>query len=359
MLTPDLAVSWQTEHEAPETAVACTAAGEVWAGLSTGRLWKLSVANQRSVDVGSPAGLRSLAVIEDGLVAGAIGGSVSLYDPDGSLLGTDELGVPLFHLCATEGGLLVLSSARGMAVVKPDPRVAAAARDEKLRDAGTKLAAWEQAVDDPGFLGRLVKAFLQRIDLARWQDVIAFQAAYLRRKAVEPARYARIEEVMRRADERKAARLCTRTRPAIIDGSNVSRHHWNTDTRPNRRSRLSAIIKVRDALLRETAPFLYPVVIVVDVTERHTSDDPAALKRMIGQGEVLETPSKREADALIFTLVKTHDWSDCQIVTNDNRMFEAHAHVLPRKDLEWYREVQRPFAIHQNTGEVYFPPRSR
>jgi hypothetical protein len=164
---------------------------------------------------------------------------------------------------------------------------------------------------------------------------------------------------MRRADERKAARLCARTRPAIIDGSNVSRHHWNTDTRPNRRSRLAAIIKVRDALLRETSPFLYPVVIVVDVTERHTSDDPAALKRMIGQGEVLETPSKREADALIFTLVKAHDWSDCQIVTNDNRMFEAHAHVLPGKDLEWYREVQRPFAIHQNTGEVYFPPRSR
>jgi hypothetical protein len=100
-------------------------------------------------------------------------------------------------------------------------------------------------------------------------------------------------------------------------------------------------------------------VIVVDVTERHTCDDPAALKRMIGQGEVLETPSKREADALIFTLVQTHDWSDCQIVTNDNRMFEAHAHVLPGKGLEWYREVRRAFAIHQNTGEVYFPPRSR
>jgi hypothetical protein len=359
MLAPDLTMQWQTQHDAPETAVACTLAGEVWAGLSTGRLWKLSAANQRSVDVGSPAGLRSLAVIEDGLVAGTVGGTLTLYDPDGSLLGSDALGTVLYHVCATEGGLLVLSTARGVTVVKPDPQVAAAARDERLRDVSAKLAAWEQAVEDPSHLSRLVRVFLQRIDLARWQDALAFQTAFLRRKAVEPGRYARIEEVMRAADARKAARLCSRTRPAIIDGSNVSRHHWNMDTRPNRRSRLSAIIKVRDALLKETAPLLYPVVIVVDVTERHTCDDPAALKRMIGQGEVLETPSKREADALIFTLVQTHDWSDCQIVTNDNRMFEAHAHVVSGKDLEWYREVQRPFVIHQNTGEVYFPPRSR
>ena len=77
------------------------------------------------------------------------------------------------------------------------------------------------------------------------------------------------------------------------------------------------------------------------------------------RSEILETPSKREADAIIFTLVKTHDWSDCQIVTNDTRMFEAHAHVLPDKNIEWYRGVQRPFSIHHNTGEAYFPPRSR
>jgi hypothetical protein len=311
------------------------------------------------VDVCTSPGLRNLAVIEEGLVTGTVFGKLSLYDPDGALLGCDDLGAVLYHVCATEGGLLVLSTARGMTVVKPDPHAAAAARDERLRDASSKLAAWEQAVDDPLSLNRLIRASLRRIDLARWQDAIAFQASFLRRKSAEPVRYVRIEEIMRVADASKAGRLCVRTRPAIIDGSNVSRHHWNTDTRPNRRSRLSAIIKVRDALLRETSPLLYPVVIVVDVTERHTSDDPAALKRMIGQGEILETPSKREADAIIFTLVKTHDWSDCQIVTNDTRMFEAHAHVLPDKNIEWYRGVQRPFSIHHNTGEAYFPPRSR
>ena len=99
MLTPDLSVTWQTAQRT-ETAVACTAIGEVWAGLSTGRLWKLSAANQRTVDVAAPSVLRSFAVIEEGVVASTLGGSVSLFDSAGSLLGTDNFGyrhLPSLH----------------------------------------------------------------------------------------------------------------------------------------------------------------------------------------------------------------------------------------------------------------------
>ena len=361
VLTPALAVCWQADHDAPHTGVSCSSSGEVWVGLSTGRIWKYPAGHgqQRTVDVGAAPGLRSLAVLEDGLIAATLRGQITLYDADGSPLGTDELGTPLYHVCATEGGLLVLSTARGVTVVRPDPGAIAAARDWKLRDAGSKLSSWENAIGDPRFLNRLVRAFLQRLDLGRWEEVIAFQSTFLRRKEQDPARYKRIEETMWAADAKKSAVLCVRTTPAIIDGSNVSRHHWNNDDRSNRRSRLGSIIKVRDALARETNPVLYPVVIVVDVTERHTSDNPGELKRMIGQGEILETPSKREADALIFNLITTHDWSDCQIVTNDFRMFDAHAHNLPGRDVNWYRRVQRAFTINQRSGEAYFPGKSR
>ena len=105
---------------------------------------------------------------------------------------------------------------------------------------------------------------------------------------------------MRLANARKAVPLCTCTKPAIIDGSNVSRYHWSNITGRKQPSRLSAIIKVRDALLKENLTAPLSIVIVVDVTERYTIDDPSALKRMIGQDEMVETPSKREADALIL-----------------------------------------------------------
>ena len=36
-------------------------------------------------------------------------------------------------------------------------------------------------------------------------------------------------------------------------------------------------------------------------------------------------------------------------------MLNTHAHILPGKDINWYREVQRPFTINQRTGDVYFP----
>ena len=67
---------------------------------------------------------------------------------------------------------------------------------QKLRDVNAKLAKWEQAVENPSLLRRLVRAYVQSVDLTRWPEVIAFQTEFLRRKAADPTRYARIKEMI-------------------------------------------------------------------------------------------------------------------------------------------------------------------
>jgi hypothetical protein len=196
------------------------------------------------------------------------------------------------------------------------------------------------------------------VNLLDWPAACAFQSIFLDRRRLDPAACGAVEAAVRLADPRAAAVLCARTVPAILDGSNVSRYHWR-GRRKGLTSSLQAILRVRDALLLESNPVLYPIVIVVDVTERGSTDAPERLRDLIEAGEILEAPSRREADALIFSLVRQGRWWECQIVTNDNRMFEAHPEMLPEQDAEWYRRVQRPFVLRPNTDEVYFPERSR
>jgi hypothetical protein len=359
VLTPSLEPAWEVQHAAKRTAVAWNPTGDFWAGLDTGRLWRMAADGGKIADAPCRSGLHSLAAIEGGCVAATLDGVVSVHDESGAELGYDDLGTPVFHLGTTTGGLLALYTARGVTMVKPappaTPRLERDARDE----AAALLAAWEPLADSPSRLQGQVNDFLQRLDLARWPFVLAFQEAFLRRQEQAPLPYARLESALRLGDDVKADRLCRRTVPAVVDGSNVTRYHWNTDQTTTRRSRLAALLQVRDALAREANPVLYPLLLVVDVTERRTSDEPDRLRQLIAAGDVLETSSRREADALILNMVKQNGWWDCQIVTNDYRLFTAHAHMLPDRDEEWYRRVQRPFVIRPQTGEVYFPERSQ
>ena len=105
-------------------------------------------------------------------------------------------------------------------------------------------------------------------------------------------------------------------------------------------------------------PIAYPLITVVDSTERHWTDNQKALIRLFEDGLVLETPGKREADALILSMVGKNDWYDCEIISNDYRMLTSHEEMLPKADAEWYAGVQQTFTINQQTEQIEIVPAS-
>ena len=358
-LDPDLRTSWTINHFASQSTVATSTSGDLWVALSSGHLWRLGSDNRKLVDVSIPPHIRTLAALEGAVALGTIQGQILLYDALGRKVGGDDLQTALYHACATEGDMLVLSTAKGPTVVKPMPELTLRTREQSVREqALASLLEWEQAAQSGAMLHRELKEQIRRLDLTRWQEVYALQSQFAQRKVLQPALYEKIEAALRFVDPRKAARLCAKTTPVIIDGSNVSRHHWNNERKAKKQARLAAILRLREKLAGQTNPVFYPLIVVVDVTERHHTDDLASLKRMIDEGEILETPSAREADALILNLVRTNSWLECQIVSNDRRLFDTHAEMLPGADRCWYERVRMAFTINPRTHEVYFPERN-
>ncbi|GIW89997.1 MAG: hypothetical protein KatS3mg109_0429 [Pirellulaceae bacterium] len=358
-LGSDLRVLWKIDHFANRSTVAATPSGELWIALSSGHLWRLGRDNQKLVDVSIPPSTRSLAAIEGAVVLGTLQGQLVLYDKLGSEIGAGDLQTTLYHVDATEGDMLALSTAKGPTVVKPLLDVTLRTRDQAIREqAMAYLLEWERAAQSRSMLHRVLKEQLRRIDLTRWQEVCALQSQFAQRKMLQPALYDKIETALRFIDPRKADRICAKTTPVIIDGSNVSRYHWNNGREGKKRARLAAILRMKEKLAHWTNPVYYPLIIVIDASERHYTDDLACLKRMIDEGEILECPSRREADVLILNLVRDHEWQDCRIVSNDRKLFNAHAEMFPGIDRRWYEKVRMAFTINPATHEVYFPERS-
>lgn len=350
---------WKLDHFAPQSVVAAASSGDLWVALSSGHLWRVNADNQKIVDVIVPPHIQTVASLDQAVALGTLQGEMLLFDMLGQKVGGDDLKTTLYHVSSTEGDILVLSTASGPTVVKPQAELFLRTRERGARERAMEtLLEWERSAQSGGSLHRLLKEHLRRLDLTHWQEVYALQSQFLQRRALQPALYEKIETALRFIDSRKAARVCEKTKPVIIDGSNVSRHHWGNNQKKKRRARLAAILRLREKLASDVNPVLYPMIIVVDVTERHHTDDLASLKRMIEDGEILETPSSREADALIFNLVKSNNWLDCCIVSNDRRMFDAHAEMLPNADRDWYDRVRMAFTINPRTNEVYFPERS-
>ncbi len=358
-LDPDLRMLWKIDHFAEQSTVAATATGDLWIALSSGRLWRLDRDNQILVDVPIPSGTRTLAAFEGAVVVGTLQGQILLYDALGRKVGGDDLQTALYHASATEGDMLVLSTAKGPTVVKPLPELTLRTREQAMREqALASLLELEQAAQSGTTLHRVLKEQMRRLDLTRWQEVCALQSQFAQRRMLQPALYEKIETALRFIDPRKAARLCAKTRPVIIDGSNVSRHHWNNERKGKRQARLAAILRVKETLADQINPVFYPLIIVIDASERHYTDDLTRLKQMIDDGEILEAPSRREADALILNVVRNNNWLDCRIVSNDRKLFDAHAEMLPGTDRRWYERVRMAFTINPRTHEVYFPERS-
>jgi serine/threonine protein kinase len=359
-LNPDLRILWSVDHFASQSTVTTSVSGDIWVALSSGHLWRLDNDSRKLVDVSIPPNVRALAALEKAIVVGTIQGQIQLYDTLGQKVGHDDLQTALYHICATEGELLVLSTARGPTVVKPLPELTLRTRQHAVREqALASLLEWERLAQSDVALHRVLEGYIQRLDLTRWQEVCALQLQFKERMRLQPAVYGKIEEALRFIDPQKAIRICQKTKPVIIDGSNVSRHHWNNERKEKKHARLAAILHIRDKLASETNPVFYPLIVVVDVTERYYTDDLASLKRMIDEGEILETPSAREADALILNLVRANGWqNDCCIVSNDRKLFDDHADMLPGADQGWYELVRMAFTINPRTHEVYFPERS-
>ncbi|MCS7238817.1 MAG: hypothetical protein NZ899_11195 [Thermoguttaceae bacterium] len=350
---------WTIPHFATQATVGGSPSGEMWVALSSGCVWRIDKDNQKVFEVPISAFMRCLVVLSKFVVAGTLSGHVFLFDQLGRKLGECKLETSLYHICATEGDMLVLSTARGPTVVKILPMLTLQTREALVHEkALATLLEWEQAASSAPSLHRALREKLKRVDLNQWQEVWALQLQFAQRKQVRPALYEKIENALYLVDPFKAARICQKTTPAIIDGSNVSRHHWDHQQKGPRRARLQAILRVREKLLQEVTPTFYPVIVVVDASERMYTDDLPTLKRMIDEGEILECPSRREADALILDLVRTHRWMDCVIVSNDRRLFQMHGRMLPEANERWYDRVRVAFTINPKTLEVYFPERS-
>ena len=342
--------------------------GEIWAALGTGRLIRLSWPEQAhaqtTVDVRLHlrASVRSLLVLDHIIVAGSERGELVVFDQQGREIGRDDLGVDLGHLSSGLRNLILASTGRGPAVFKLAPSVLIETEQAALRERALQtVIGWEALVarGAPQPLSKVFGVFFQALDLARWPEVVAYQHAVLLRRQTNPVAFRKIEAVMESLDPRKTACLCTRTRPVFIDGSNVSRDHWKGTRDENRRSRLGAILDMQLALSQETNPVLYPMITVVDVSERHWIDDHAELVRLIEEEQILETPTTREADALILNLIRKNGWLDCEIVSNDKHLFEDHKEMLPEGNDRWYDKARRAFVIQPKTGQVSFVPQSR
>jgi hypothetical protein len=366
-LDTNLQILWSLDHFVSESRVAATAAGELWVALSSGQLWRLDRDNRKLVDVPIPPHGHTIATIQGGVVVGTLQGHLLVYDMLGRKLGDDDLQTALYHVCVAEGDLLVLSTAKGPTVVKPSPALTLHTQEQVvLEKALSQLLEWEKHADQGTIpLRRVLERDLQQLDLTCWQEVCALQSQFAQRRTLQPALYGKIETILRFIDPQITARICTKTIPVIIDGSNVSRYHWQYERDPKgsphkkKKARLGAILRVREKLQSETNPVFYPIIIVVDVSERHYTDDLADLTRMISEGQILETPSAREADALILNLIKSNKWQhDCRIVSNDLKLFADHADMLSGVDEDWYQRVRMAFTINPKTQEIYFPERS-
>jgi hypothetical protein len=357
-LTRDLQLSWQSRHSGSSALVASGPQGDIWVVTTSGRLTRLAGDDRRTlVEARTTPNASGLVVMEKVVLIGTQDGQLLLHDTVGREIGRDDLRTELFHMAVGSGDILAISTARGPTVLKPNPQVIDGAEVDgqelsmRLLDRLIRLAK-------EGNMAEL-KTVAANIDLDQWRPVIALQTEYQKRKKADPAGCLRMEEALRFHDLRKADCICTRTRPAFIDGSNVSRDHWGNDRNPNRKARLSSILRMREKLLREINPVLYPIITVVDVTERHFSDKRGELLRLIEDGVIQATPTEREADALILNCIKANNWLDCEIVSNDKKMFDAHSEMLPGADHAWYQRVRRKFAIDHRTGEITFVERSR
>lgn len=359
-LTRALDRAWEVAHPGGPAVVGCGPDGDVWMALSTGRLWRLTGADRtRAGDAATAPEPTGLVVLEGAVVVGGRGGRLVVHDPTGRPLGGDDLLTAVNGLAAGGGNCLVAATDRGPSVLQPHPDLLRRAAGD-AREAARTVDDWVRRWAGGDREARTHRPLLDAVDLADWPRVLALQAAFRDRAQADTAARQLVSR-LRALDPNKADYLFPTkpTRPVFIDGSNVARSHWQGPPNPAQRSRLAALLAVRDKLAEYRNPTLYPVITVVDSTERHRSDMPDRLVQLIGDGVIEETPTKREADALILNRIRDRRWYDCQIVTNDKRLYEAHAEMLPDAPRGWYERVRWAFRVDPRTNEVTIVERSQ
>ena len=348
---------WSISHGAPSSVCEASHDGSLWVATSTRRLRHYD--DRQRVLSETPIGdrVRSLALLESGVVVTDTNGNLLAVDEFGATQGHDRVNTAILHACWIDKQRFAISTRSGTTVMSSQPRRSIEVAIQQARSRFLEfLDRCESTVDRTSELQRECDRSLKRIDTDLWRETLVCQKLFLQRKSQDPKKYQKIAQSMLFADAFKARLICNTTKPAILDGSNITRSIWNMyDKSSQPPSRLQYVMNVRKRLQIEINPILYPLVIVVDSNERKFINQKQRLLELIARGEILETPNDREADAAIFNMITEYGWADnCTIISNDKKMFEDHSEMLPGKSQAWYERIRRPFAVNHGTEEIRF-----
>lgn len=172
-----------------------------------------------------------------------------------------------------------------------------------------------------------LRAVIEAIDANRVEMVERVRAALAALRSQEPARYREIVAAVRQADRSYAYVLSGRSRPIVVDGSNVAWHrsdgsglHAGAPMRP----RLAHLETIR----RELHGLGYfPVRLIVDAALIHQIDQRPQLERLVARGEVELADAGTDADEQILREARA---LGSAVVTND-RMLEHDPENKVRK----------------------------
>ncbi|MBV9851119.1 MAG: hypothetical protein JO250_15735 [Armatimonadetes bacterium] len=181
----------------------------------------------------------------------------------------------------------------------------------------------EELMPAPGALGPddplplpgawTARRLCEAVNAGEEQAVAAAREALRSLQQAEPDAYERAWAALTRAAEADDSALVPLRRaprgPAVVDGSNAAWFDQNSFAHP--RPRLRPLLELRRALRRRG---YFPVLLYADAPLPYTVDDPAALRALLGRGEITLVDSGVDADEVLLREAKRQG---APLVTND------------------------------------------
>ena len=150
-----------------------------------------------------------------------------------------------------------------------------------------------------------ISRIIEAINLNEQSLVEFLQRALPNLRRARPNLYRLVIESIENQDRSCITTIKDKTSPIVVDGSNVAWHE--AEDKPS----LQTLLDVRAELRSEG---FFPVYIYIDASLPYQIDQPAALRKLVSSGAVIEVESRTDADEMIVARAKS---LGCPIVSND------------------------------------------